>query len=213
MTNTIWGGRFAASPAEIMEEINASIDFDKRLWRHDLAASKAHVAMLAATGIIDKAEADKIMHGLDQILAEMEAGKFKFSRKLEDIHLNVEHRLTELSIESADAAVCVRRGGHQATPESEPQVVAAGAPVAEIRAPLLGVFYRAPAPDAPPYVGVGDWIQSGQTVGLIEAMKVFNEINSEIEGRVVAIAFLIELAFLHGRDKLRDYEVHSLLTF
>jgi argininosuccinate lyase len=96
MTNTMWGGRFAASPAEIMEEINASIDFDKRLWRHDLTASKAHVAMLAATGIIDKAEAHKIVHGLDQILAEMEAGKFEFSRKLEDIHLNVEHRLTEL---------------------------------------------------------------------------------------------------------------------
>jgi argininosuccinate lyase len=96
MTNTMWGGRFAASPADIMEEINASIDFDKRLWRHDIAASKAHAAMLAATGIIDKSEADEIVNGLDRILTEMEAGKFVFSRKLEDIHLNVEHRLTEL---------------------------------------------------------------------------------------------------------------------
>jgi argininosuccinate lyase len=96
MTNTMWGGRFAASPAEIMEEINASIDFDKRLWRHDIAASKAHVAMLAATGIVTEAEAGKIAQGLDQILAEIEAGKFKFSRALEDVHLNIEHRLTEL---------------------------------------------------------------------------------------------------------------------
>ncbi|MFW2391023.1 MAG: lyase family protein, partial [Methyloceanibacter sp.] len=96
MTNTMWGGRFAASPSEIMEEINASIDFDKRLWRHDIEASKAHVAMLAATGIVSEPEADEIAKGLDRILAEMEAGDFKFARELEDIHLNVEHRLTEL---------------------------------------------------------------------------------------------------------------------
>jgi len=96
MTNTMWGGRFAASPAEIMEEINASIDFDKRLWRHDIIASKAHVAMLGATGILKEKEADEIARGLDTILAEIEAGKFTFSRALEDIHLNVENRLREL---------------------------------------------------------------------------------------------------------------------
>ena len=96
MTNTMWGGRFAASPAEIMEEINASIDFDKRLWRHDILASKAHVAMLGATGIIKPKEADEIAGGLDKILAEIEGGKFSFSRALEDIHLNVESRLREL---------------------------------------------------------------------------------------------------------------------
>jgi argininosuccinate lyase len=96
MTNSMWGGRFAASPSEIMEEINASIDFDKRLWRHDIEASKAHVAMLAATGIVTPKEADDITKGLDQILGEIEAGQFKFTRALEDIHLNIEHRLTEL---------------------------------------------------------------------------------------------------------------------
>jgi argininosuccinate lyase len=96
MTNTMWGGRFAASPAEIMEEINASIDFDKRLWRHDILASKAHVAMLGATGIIKPKEADEIARGLDKILAEIEGGNFAFSRALEDIHLNVESRLREL---------------------------------------------------------------------------------------------------------------------
>ena len=96
MTNTMWGGRFAASPSDIMEEINASIDFDKRLWRHDIEASKAHVAMLAATGIVPDEDADQIAEGLDRILAEIEAGDFKFTRALEDIHLNVENRLREL---------------------------------------------------------------------------------------------------------------------
>jgi argininosuccinate lyase len=96
MTNTMWGGRFAASPAEIMEEINASIDFDKRLWRQDIQASKAHVAMLGATGILNRKEAQEIARGLDKIEAEMEAGTFKFSRALEDIHLNVESRLRKL---------------------------------------------------------------------------------------------------------------------
>lgn len=79
-----------------MEEINASIDFDKRLWRHDILASKAHVAMLGATGILKPQEAEQIARGLDQIAAEIEAGKFTFSRALEDIHLNIESRLTEL---------------------------------------------------------------------------------------------------------------------
>jgi argininosuccinate lyase len=96
MTNTMWGGRFALSPAAIMEEINASISFDKRLWHHDILASKAHVAMLAATGIITQAEAKNIATGLDKIAAEIEAGEFAFSEKLEDIHLNIENRLAQL---------------------------------------------------------------------------------------------------------------------
>jgi argininosuccinate lyase len=96
VTNIMWGGRFQASPAAIMEEINASIDFDKRLWRHDIMASKAHCAMLATTGIITKKEADEITRGLDMVAAEIEGGTFDFLRALEDIHLNVESRLTEL---------------------------------------------------------------------------------------------------------------------
>jgi argininosuccinate lyase len=92
----MWGARFALSPAAIMEEINASIDFDKRLWRHDILASKAHAAMLAASGIIAPDEAEEIARGLDTIAAEIEGGRFVFSRALEDIHLNVESRLAEL---------------------------------------------------------------------------------------------------------------------
>ncbi len=96
MTNKMWGGRFQAGPDAIMEEINASIGFDKRLFAQDIAGSKAHAAMLAKQGIISKTDAADIRRGLDQIEAEIEAGSFNFSRALEDIHLNVESRLKEL---------------------------------------------------------------------------------------------------------------------
>jgi argininosuccinate lyase len=92
----MWGGRFAASPAEIMEEINASIGFDKRLTPQDIRASKAHAAMLAAQGIISKADAREIAKGLDEVLAEIESGSMEFQSALEDVHMNVESRLKEL---------------------------------------------------------------------------------------------------------------------
>jgi argininosuccinate lyase len=96
MTNKMWGGRFASGPDAIMEEINASIDFDRHLFREDILASKAHAAMLAKQGIITAEDADKLAQGLDTIMVEMEAGKFQFKRTLEDIHMNVESRLAEL---------------------------------------------------------------------------------------------------------------------
>src|SRR5579864_4891335 len=96
MSNKIWGGRFTSGPSAIMEEINASIDFDRHLYRQDIAASKAHAGMLAKQGIIAADDARKIAHGLDTILSEIGSGKFKFKRALEDIHMNVESRLAEL---------------------------------------------------------------------------------------------------------------------
>jgi argininosuccinate lyase len=101
MSNKMWGGRFKSGPDAIMEEINASIDFDRHLYRQDIAASKAHAEMLAKQGIIAADDAKKIAHGLDTILSEIEAGKFSFSRALEDIHMNVEGRLSELIGEAA----------------------------------------------------------------------------------------------------------------
>src|SRR5882757_1428789 len=92
----MWGGRFASGPAAIMEKINTSIDFDWHLYRQDIAASKAHASMLAKQGIIAADDARKIAHGLDTILSEIGSGKFKFNRALEDIHMNVESRLSEL---------------------------------------------------------------------------------------------------------------------
>jgi argininosuccinate lyase len=96
MTNKMWGGRFAGSPSDIMQEINASIDFDRKLASQDIAGSKAHVAMLARVGVVSAADAKAIELGLDQVRAEIEAGAFTFSRALEDIHMNVEQRLAEI---------------------------------------------------------------------------------------------------------------------
>jgi argininosuccinate lyase len=95
-SNQMWGGRFASGPSAIMEEINASIGFDKKLYAQDIRGSKAHATMLAHQGIISAEDKDKILHGLDTILSEIESGDFTFSRKLEDIHMNVEARLAEL---------------------------------------------------------------------------------------------------------------------
>jgi argininosuccinate lyase len=92
----MWGGRFATGPAEIMEEINASIDFDRKLAAQDIAGSLAHVAMLAAQGVVEQADADAIAAGLKQVKGEIEAGTFAFSRALEDIHMNVESRLAAI---------------------------------------------------------------------------------------------------------------------
>ncbi|WP_417767948.1 argininosuccinate lyase [Stappia sp.] len=96
MSNRMWGGRFAEGPDAIMEEINASIDYDRKLYRQDIEGSKAHVRMLAAREIVAADDAEKIAHGLDTIRSEIEAGEFTFSRALEDIHMNVESRLAEL---------------------------------------------------------------------------------------------------------------------
>src|SRR5271169_2824621 len=96
MSNKMWGGRFGSGPDPVMAAINASIDVDRKLFRQDIAASKAHAAMLAKKGIIAAQDAKRIAHGLDTILSEIEAGKFEFKRALEDIHMNVESRLAEL---------------------------------------------------------------------------------------------------------------------
>jgi argininosuccinate lyase len=93
--NKMWGGRFAASPAEIMEEINASIGFDKRLAGQDIRGSRAHAEMLAAAGIISEADARAILAGLDTVKSEVEEGRMAWSRALEDVHMNVESRLRD----------------------------------------------------------------------------------------------------------------------
>src|SRR5579863_1756869 len=95
--NKMWGGRFERGPASVMEEINASIDFDKRLAEQDLAGSRAHARMLAKQGIIAQSDADAILKGLDQIAQEIASGKFVFKRELEDVHFNIEQRLTEIA--------------------------------------------------------------------------------------------------------------------
>ena len=92
----MWGGRFARDPNSLLQDINVSIEVDQHLFRQDIAASKAHAAMLTQQGIISPEDGRQIAHGLDTILSEIERGKFQFKRALEDIHMNVESRLSEL---------------------------------------------------------------------------------------------------------------------
>src|SRR5258706_13606053 len=104
MSNKMWGGRCRTSPDAVMEDINASVDFDRHLFRQDIAASQAHAAMLAKQGIITADDARKIAHGLDTILSEIESGRFKFKPAVEDIHMDVESRLAQL-VEAAAGAL------------------------------------------------------------------------------------------------------------
>ncbi len=101
MKSTMWGGRFEHGPDAVMEDINASIDFDKALAEQDIAGSRAHAEMLAKQGIISTQDAERIVAGLDKIASEIAGGTFTFSRALEDIHMNIEARLKELIGEPA----------------------------------------------------------------------------------------------------------------
>ena len=94
--NKMWGGRFASGPDAIMEEINASIDFDQKMYLQDITGSRAHAQMLHDQGILSSKDHASIDQGLHTILSEIESGQFTFSRALEDIHMNVESRLAEL---------------------------------------------------------------------------------------------------------------------
>ena len=94
-SNSLWGGRYAEGPGAIMREINASIGFDRKMWRQDIRGSLAHAAMLAHVGIISADDEAAIRKGLGEIAEEIEAGRFAFSEALEDIHMNIEARLTE----------------------------------------------------------------------------------------------------------------------
>ena len=95
-SNQMWGGRFAAGPDAIMEAINASIGFDRRMAAQDIAGSRAHAAMLAAAGIVSDSDAEAMREGLLTVLSEIESGEFNFSTALEDIHMNIEARLKEV---------------------------------------------------------------------------------------------------------------------
>lgn len=96
MTKKMWGGRFAEAATASVEEYTQSESFDRRLYREDIAGSKAHARMLGATGIISPDEAEALVRGLDQVLSEIESGGFVWKRELEDVHMNIERRLTEI---------------------------------------------------------------------------------------------------------------------
>ena len=140
--NTMWGGRFAEGPDAIMEAINASISFDQRLAAQDIAGSRAHAAMLAATGIITDTDAEAIREGLLTVLSEIETGVFPFSAALEDIHMNVEARLRDTIGEAAGRLHTARSRNDQVAVDFRlwvrDQCDAADAALAEVQKALLG---------------------------------------------------------------------------
>ena len=140
--NTMWGGRFAAGPDAIMEAINASIGFDRRLAAQDIAGSRAHAAMLATQGIISDNDAAAIREGLLTVLSEIEAGDFAFSTALEDIHMNVEARLKEVIGEPAGRLHTARSRNDQVATDFRlwvrDQCDAANAALAAVQGALLG---------------------------------------------------------------------------
>jgi argininosuccinate lyase len=113
-SNQMWGGRFEDKPADIMEQINASISFDKRFWREDIMGSRAHCEMLVKQKIISKKDGDAILKGLAQIEKEIASGKFEFKTALEDIHMNIESRLKEIIGEPAGKLHTARSRNDQA---------------------------------------------------------------------------------------------------
>ncbi|NHZ46455.1 lyase family protein, partial [Nitratidesulfovibrio liaohensis] len=92
----MWGGRFRQATAALVEEYTQSVSFDRALYAQDIAGSKAHARMLAKQGVLTADEAARIVEGLDMVLAEIEGGTFVWRRELEDVHMNIESRLTEL---------------------------------------------------------------------------------------------------------------------
>ena len=146
MSNRMWGGRFSSGPDAIMEEINASIGFDRRLYRQDIAGSIAHAGMLAEAGILTGEDRDAIVEGLRAVEAEIEGGDFNFSRALEDIHMNVESRLRELIGEPAGRLHTARSRNDQVATDFRLYVRDAIDTLAEqIRALQLALVTRAEA--------------------------------------------------------------------
>jgi argininosuccinate lyase len=152
----MWGGRFAEKPADVMQAINASIDIDRRMWRQDIAGSKAHAAMLAASGILTQEDAARIRDGLDQIAAEIEAGTIPFSAELEDIHLNIEARLTERIGEAGKRLHTARSRNDQVATDFKLWVIAAADAAADAVRALQATLVTRAGEHA-------DWVMPGFT--------------------------------------------------
>ena len=137
--NRMWGGRFAAGPSAVMEAINASIGFDRKLYAQDIQGSVAHARMLAEQGIISADDVSAIESGLAQIESEIESGRFSFSSRLEDIHMNVEARLAELIGPAAGRLHTARSRNDQVAVDFRLWVKAETNRVAEALKNLIGV--------------------------------------------------------------------------
>ncbi len=182
--SAMWGGRFSGGPNEIMEEINASIGFDQRLYAQDITASQAHAKMLAAQGIIKDQDAKAITDGLDVIRTEIEDGKFPFRRELEDIHMNVEARLRELIGEAAGRLHTARSRNDQVANDFKIWVRDAldslDTAVRETQAALIDVAEEHAASAMPGFTH----LQTAQPVTLGHHMLAYVEMLGRDRGRI-----------------------------
>jgi argininosuccinate lyase len=171
----MWGGRFAGGPAAVMREINASIGTDKRLWREDIAASRAHAAMLHRQGILSDADASAIDAGLATIAAEIGEGRLVEDPALEDIHMHVEHRLSQLIGEPAGRLHTARSRNDQVATDFKMFVRRAiDEAVAGIHALELALIERAEEHVATVMPGFTH-LQSGQPVTLGHHLMAYRE--------------------------------------
>jgi argininosuccinate lyase len=184
MSNRMWGGRFASGPDAVMEEINASIGFDHRLYKQDIAGSIAHAQMLAEAGILTAADRDAIVSGLNAVLGEIESQKFNFSRALEDIHMNVESRLKDLIGEAAGRLHTARSRNDQVATDFRLYVRdAIDTLMAQIKALQLALVKRAEA-EAETIMPGFTHLQSAQPVTLGHHLLAYVEMLGRDSGRL-----------------------------
>ncbi|HVY51100.1 MAG TPA: argininosuccinate lyase [Devosia sp.] len=184
MSNRMWGGRFTAGPDAIMEEINASIGFDQRLYRQDIAGSIAHANMLAETGILTQHDRDAIVRGLNAVLAEIDSRTFNFSRALEDIHMNVESRLRELIGDPAGRLHTARSRNDQVATDFRLYVRdAIDTLLAQIKALQLALLERADA-EAETIMPGFTHLQSAQPVTFGHHLMAYVEMLGRDSGRL-----------------------------
>ncbi|MDR3474863.1 MAG: argininosuccinate lyase [Devosia sp.] len=184
MSNSMWGGRFSSSPDAVMEEINASIGFDQRLYRQDIAGSIAHATMLAATGILTAADRDAIVRGLEQVRAEIDANAFTFSRSLEDIHMNVESRLKEIIGDPAGRLHTARSRNDQVATDFKLYVRdAIDTLLAQVKALQIGLVARA-GEEADTIMPGFTHLQSAQPVTFGHHLMAYVEMLGRDSGRL-----------------------------
>jgi argininosuccinate lyase len=183
---TIWGGRFGKGPAELMKRVNASIGFDKRLWREDIAASKAHAQMLRDQGILGEPDASAILEGLDRIAAEFERDGVPEKQELEDIHMTVEHRLGELIGEAAGRLHTARSRNDQVATDFKLWVRSACDEAAEAIRELQRVLVERAEEHADSVMPGFTHLQVAQPVSLGHHLLAYYEMLQRDQARFVA---------------------------
>ncbi|HCQ71167.1 MAG TPA: argininosuccinate lyase [Rhodospirillaceae bacterium] len=184
-SNQMWGGRFEEKPSNIMEQINASIGVDQRLWRQDITGSKAHAAMLAKQGIITKEDEKAIQEGLDQVAQEIQNGELEFTAALEDIHMNVESRLKEIIGEAAGRLHTGRSRNDQVATDFRMWVRDACTDLAGVIDTFTATLDRLIEKHADDVMPGFTHLQAAQPVTLGKHLLAYKEMMSRDKGRIL----------------------------